>query len=400
MGDFLMPSLGADMEAGILVEWLKRPGDRVERGDIVAVVETDKGAIEVEIFEEGVIDRLLVEVGAKVPVGTPLAALRAAGEHAPAAPVTVPPTRPALEAAERPGRVPPPPAVAPPIPVRVTPPTGAVPRPRISPAARRIAAEHGVDLSLIAGTGPSGAVVSRDVESAAEVAKPRTAERGMDLAAMRRAIGAAMARSKREIPHYYLSRPVDLSKATAWLDSANAARALSQRLLLQVLILRAVALALRGRPGFNGFYTSDGFRPSERIHIGTAVAIRGGGLVAPAIHDVDRLTLDELMARLRDLVSRVRSGTLRSSELTDPTMTVSSLGERGAEALFGVIYPPQVAILGFGAPALRPWIAEGRIEARPVMTASLAADHRVTDGHLGGLLLADIDRLLQQPEKL
>jgi pyruvate dehydrogenase E2 component (dihydrolipoamide acetyltransferase) len=171
-------------------------------------------------------------------------------------------------------------------------------------------------------------------------------------------------------------------------------------LLLQVLILRAVALALRSRPGFNGFHTGEGFQPSERIHIGTAVAIRGGGLVAPAIHDVDRLTLDELMARLRDLVSRVRSGMLRSSELTDPTVTVSSLGERGAEALFGVIYPPQVAILGFGTPALRPWVAEARVEARPIMTASLAADHRVTDGHLGGLLLADIDRLLQQPEKL
>jgi pyruvate dehydrogenase E2 component (dihydrolipoamide acetyltransferase) len=210
MGDFLMPSLGADMEAGILVEWLRRPGDRVQRGDIVAVVETDKGAIEVEIFEEGVIDRLLVDVGTKVPVGTPLAALRATGERAPAAPVAVPPSGPAPETAERPRRIPPPPAVAPPMPLGATSATGAVPRPHVSPAARRIAAERGVDLSRIAGSGPGGAVVSRDVESAAEVAKPRTAERGTDLAAMRRAIGAAMARSKREIPHYYLSQPVDL----------------------------------------------------------------------------------------------------------------------------------------------------------------------------------------------
>jgi pyruvate dehydrogenase E2 component (dihydrolipoamide acetyltransferase) len=389
MGDFLMPSLGADMEAGILVEWLKRPGDRVRRGDIVAVVETDKGAIEVEIFEEGVIDRLLVDVGAKVPVGTPLATLLSADARPSAA----------VAATAKPATIVPaaaPVAAAPP---RMTV-AGASPHGRASPAARRMAAERGVDLSRIVGSGPGGAVVSGDVKSAAEVAKPRPAERGIDLAAMRRAIGAAMARSKREIPHYYLSQPVDLSRATAWLDSANAARAPSQRLLLQVLILRAVGLALRSRPGFNGFYTDERFQPSERIHIGTAVAIRGGGLVAPAIHDVDRLTLDELMARLRDLVGRVRAGTLRSSELTDPTVTVSSLGERGAEALFGVIYPPQVAILGFGAPAQRPWIAEGRIEARPIMTASLAADHRVTDGHLGGLLLADIDRFLQQPEKL
>jgi pyruvate dehydrogenase E2 component (dihydrolipoamide acetyltransferase) len=122
--------------------------------------------------------------------------------------------------------------------------------------------------------------------------------------------------------------------------------------------------------------------------------------LAPAIHDVDRLTLDELMNRLRDLVARVRAGTLRSSELTDPTVTVSSLGERGAEALFGVIYPPQVAILGFGAPASRPWLVGSRVEPRTIVTVSLAADHRVTDGHFGSLLLADIDRLLQQPEKL
>jgi pyruvate dehydrogenase E2 component (dihydrolipoamide acetyltransferase) len=273
-------------------------------------------------------------------------------------------------------------------------------RQRASPAARRIALERGVDLSSVIGSGPGGAVISIDVEKAAGAAKPRTAERGPDLAAMRRAIGAAMARSKREIPHYYLSRTIDLTKATAWLESANAARAPADRLLLQVLTLRAVALALRGRPGFNGFHTAAGFQPSERIHIGTAVAIRGGGLVAPAIHDVDRLTLDELMGRLRDLVARVRAGTLRSSELADPTVTVSSLGERGADALFGIIYPPQVAILGFGAPALRPWIVGSAIEPRTIMTASLAADHRVTDGHAGSLLLADLDRLLQQPAQL
>jgi pyruvate dehydrogenase E2 component (dihydrolipoamide acetyltransferase) len=280
------------------------------------------------------------------------------------------------------------------------PPAGGATRPRASPAARRIALERGMDLSSVVGSGPGGAVVSTDIEKAARATKPRAAERGIDLAAMRRAIGAAMARSKREIPHYYLSRPIDLTKATAWLESANAERAPAERLLLQVLVLRAVALALRGRAGFNGFYTADGFRPSERIHIGTAVAIRGGGLVAPAIHDVDRLTLHELMGRLRDLVARVRAGTLRSSELADPTVTVSSLGERGADALFGVIYPPQVAILGFGAPALRPWIVGSAVEPRTIMTASLAADHRATDGHAGSLLLADVDRLLQQPAKL
>jgi len=402
MGEFVMPSLGADMEAGILVEWLKRPGEAVKRGDIVAVVETDKGAIEVEIFEDAVIDRLLVDVGTKVPVGTPLASLRTTGRAAPVAPALAAAPGAAAPAREQAPHAPPASAAiaSPTAKPAGMPPAGAVTRPRASPAARRIALERAIDLSGVIGSGPGGAVISADVEKAASAARTRPAERSIDLAAMRRAIGAAMARSKREIPHYYLSRPIDLTEAMGWLQAANAGRLPAERLLLQVLLLRAVALALRGRSGFNGFHTAAGFQPSERIHIGTAVAIRGGGLVAPAIHDVDRLTLDELMGRLRDLVARVRAGTLRSSELADPTVTVSSLGERGADALFGVIYPPQVAILGFGAPALRPSVVGSAIEPRTIMTASLAADHRVTDGHAGSLLLADLDRFLQQPAQL
>jgi pyruvate dehydrogenase E2 component (dihydrolipoamide acetyltransferase) len=209
-----------------------------------------------------------------------------------------------------------------------------------------------------------------------------------------------MARSKREIPHYYLSHDIEMTRAQTWLDQSNANRPPAERLLLQVLLLKAVAGAVRQRSEFNGFYTAGRFQASERVHIGTAIAIRGGGLIAPAIHDVDRLTLAELMDHLRDLVGRARAGSLRSSELSDATITVTSLGERGVEALFGVIYPPQVAIIGFGAVLARPWVVESRVEPRPVMTASLAADHRVSDGHRGALLLMDIARLLQEPEKL
>jgi len=381
MGEFLMPSLGADMEAGILVEWLKRPGDRIKRGEIVAVVETDKGAIEIEVFEDGVIERLLVEPGKKVPVGTPLAMLAGGGEPAPVKPPAPAPAQPAAEPAR--------PSVVVALPV-----TG---RQRVSPAARRLAAERGIDLAGLAGTGPAGAIISTDLPAARPAARPAG---GPDLAAMRRAIAAAMARSKREIPHYYLSHAIDMTRAGSWLEQANAERPPAQRLLIQVPLLKAVALALRQHAQFNGFFTNSEFRPSERIHIGTAIAVRGGGLIAPAIHDVDRLSIDELMAKLRDLVRRARTGSLRSSELSDPTVTVSSLGERGVDALYGVIYPPQVAILGFGAPSPRPWVVETRVEPRPVVTASLAADHRVSDGHFGSLLLADIDRLLQQPEKL
>jgi pyruvate dehydrogenase E2 component (dihydrolipoamide acetyltransferase) len=383
MGEFRMPSLGADMEAGTLVEWLKRPGDRVRRGDIVAVVETQKGAIEIDIFEDGVIERWLVEPGTTVPVGTPLAVIAGAR---PAAAVKV------LEVPAAP--TPPAPAVAPP---RVEAPPAAG-RARASPAARRLASERGIALTGLSGSGPGGAILYADIESATT---PRqAAPKRLDLAEMRRAIAAAMARSKREIPHYYLSTTVDLTGALAWLEAANATRPPAQRLLLAALLLKAVARALGEAPEFNGFFSAEGFQPGSGIHIGTAIAIRGGGLVAPAIRDADKLPLVELMARLRDLVTRARSGALRSSELSDPTITVTNLGERSVETVFGVIYPPQVALVGFGMPVERPWAVAGEVAARRVLTATLAADHRASDGHRGALFLADIDRRLQSPETL
>ena len=385
MGEFLMPSLGADMEAGTLVEWLKRPGDRVKRGDIVAVVETQKGAIEVDIFEEGVIERWLVEPGTTVPVGTPLA-LIAGTQSAPTAKISEVAAVPAA-----------------PMPVAPTKVEQLPARPaRISPAARRLAAERGILLDRLSGSGPDGAILYADVEraAAAEPVPRPTVPKRLDLAEMRRAIAAAMARSKREIPHYYLSTTVDLTRSFAWIEAANATRPPAQRLLFAALLLKAVADALGEAPEFNGFFTAGGFQPGAGIHIGAAIAIRGGGLVAPAIRDADKLSLDDLMAQLRDLVARARSGALRSSELSDPTITVTNLGERSVETVFGVIYPPQVALVGFGMPVERPWAVAGKIAARRVITATLAADHRASDGHRGALFLADIDHRLQSPETL
>ncbi len=379
MAEFRMPSLGADMEAGTLVEWQKQPGDPVRRGDIVAVVETDKGAIEVEIFMDGTMSRQLVAPGTKVPVGTPLAVIEGAAEEAAKAPapeIKIPEARPASAPARK----------------TAPPPAGL----RASPAARKLAAERGIDLAALKGSGPEGAIVLADVEKAG--AAPR---KGLDLDKMRRAIAAAMARSKREIPHYYLSTTIDMAQAQGWLTETNAARPPEQRLLMAALTLKAVALALCKYPKFNGFYREpDGFTPSAAIHIGSAVAIRGGGLASPAIHDCDRLSADEMMARLRDLAVRAREGRLRSSELSDTTITVSSLGERGVESLYGIIYPPQVAIVGFGRIAEKPAAADGKVVVRPQMIATLAADHRVTDGHLGGRFLNEIAALLQEPARL
>lgn len=414
-----MPSLGADMDAGTLVEWLVKPGDCVKRGDIVAVVETQKGAIEIEIFETGQIEQVLVNLGTKVPVGTPLARIRTDVGAEPgiteivASPGVLPKVQPitARAAAEPtpPARLAGPPPKPPepsgpvaPVPPHVTPP-GAPGRIRVSPAARRLAQARGVDLSAIAGTGPSGEIVIADVERSLTVA-PAPGERkravGLDLNAMRAAIAAAMARSKREIPHYYLQHQVDVTSCEAWLARTNAVRPPDTRLLMGVLAVRAVALAARRFPAFNGLYQNDKFEPSAAVHVGVAIAIRGGGLAAPALHDTDRFAIDDLMARLRDLVQRVRGGRIRSSEIADATITVSSLGERGVEALYGVIYPPQVAIVGFGKVVVRPWIVDGAIGPRSIITITLSADHRVSDGHGGALFLAEIGKLLQEPDKL
>jgi len=391
-----MPSLGADMEAGTLVEWLVKPGDRVKRGDVVAVVETQKGAIEIEIFEAGQIERLLVEANVKVPVGTPLARIQTGPDAgalpiAPASPVPV---------EVRPARAVSPPA--PPAPVLPQPlPMAVARRDRVSPAARLLARQHGVDLAAIAGSGPAGAVIRADVERNLEAA---TTEKkrpiGLDLDAMRTAIAAAMARSKREIPHYYLEHQIDVTASEQWLTATNVARPPEQRLLMGVMMVKSVALAVRRFPAFNGFYRDGRYEPAPAVHVGMAIAIRGGGLAAPALHDADRLALDALMARLRDLVSRMRTGRIRGSEIADPTITVSSLGERGVAALYGIIYPPQVAIVGFGKIIERPWVVDSTVTPRSILTITLSADHRVSDGHAGALFLAEIGRLLQEPDKL
>lgn len=421
-----MPSLGADMEVGTLIEWLVKPGDTVKRGDIIAVVDTEKAAIEIEVFEGGIIQSLVVQLGETVPVGAVLALIGADGEEArPAAPPAEKKPVPPIPAP--PKAVPSPPLrpetpLSPKLPLL---PTG---RLRISPLAMRVAREMGVDLSTVRGTGPDGAITKADVERAATTKAASEAAPVLTLppppavppvealkvtppskpamtpvdrqAAMRKAIAAAMSRSKREIPHYYLGAHIDMSKALTWLQTENLKRPVTERLLYAVLLLKAVALALHDFPEINGFWVDGAFKPSEAVHVGVAISLRQGGLIAPAIHDVDKKSLGEIMVNLRDLVKRVRAGVLRSSEIADATMTVTSLGEQGVETVFGVIYPPQVALVGFGKIVEQPWAAHGMLGVKPVMMATLAADHRASDGHRGGLFLAAIDRLLQTPEKL
>lgn len=492
MGAFTMPTLGADMTEGTLVEWLVQPGAPVHKGDVIAVVDTAKSAIEVECFESGTIARLLVEPGVTVPVGTPLAFIDTVGRAEPAkeAPAPVEPVVAAVVAG-RPAITLPPPAATPPpaapsVPPAAPPPVGPVAPPaappfapapgispivrhlaeekgidvtrlrgsgrlgrvtradvtraaaphriRITPYARRLAAELGVDATALRGTGTQGAVRAADVRAAVAVlssppaptappppplAPPSAvlpaADRGaipspspapkpsaaQDRAlAMRLAIGALMSRSKREIPHYYLSTTIDLARALEWMREHNRAVPVTERLVPAALLLKAAALAAREVPQLNGFWLRDRFVPAGGVHLGVAVSLRGGGLIAPALHDADRLALPELMVALKDLVERARGGRLRSSETTDPTLTVTNLGDQGVEAVYGVIYPPQVALLGFGKIIERPCAVDGLLGVRPCVTATLSADHRASDGAVGARYLAAVDRLLREPEEL
>jgi len=422
---FRMPSLGADMTEGRLIEWLVQPGDAVHRGDLVAVVKTDKADVEVEIFDDGVIGELLVPVGDEaLEIGTPLATVVDAGAAGPAAapppPAPTPPPPPPAPTPQPPQQ--PAPAPRPPEPPAVAPPSLAPPRPAptrstpaattahvaASPYARRRAAELGVDLARVAAAQPGHPISAADVDRAARsrVAEPAPAPKPEPVApvdqstAMRQAIGRLMARSKREIPHYYLQEDVELTAALAWLQSHNEQAPVDARILPAALLYKAVALTAAAMPELNGYWVDDHFVAGSGVHLGVAISLRGGGLVAPAVHDADRLSLVELMGALRDVTSRARGGRLRGSEMTDATITVTNLGDRGVRSVFGVIYPPQVALVGFGKISDRVWDVDDGIGIRPAVTATLSADHRATDGHIGARFLADVARRLGQPEEL
>lgn len=463
MPEFVMPSLGADMDAGTLVEWKKPLGAFVKRGEILAEVETDKGVIAVEAFHEGVVERYLVEPGTRVPVGTPLAVI---GEGASGSPglVLPPPPEPVVSQPASAVLLPPPPSSVPPAVAQISDalapsarpmtiaarhlatelsidpravtgtgkhgtvtrsdifaqaaqaaakPVPAPSRPveggraRVTPYALRRAAELGVPIGACQPSGPDGAIVAADVERAAQLlaaaARAPKAEAPANLTPdqrMRRAIGAAMSRSKREIPHYYVSHTIDVGVALEALAEHNARVSMSERVLPAVLLLRAAALALKKVPELNAKWTGDDAPPLPEVHLGVAISLRKGGLVAPAIPNADRLPMPEIMARLDDLVMRSRSGGLTATELAGGTITVTSLGDRGVESLLPIIYPPQVAIVGFGKVLTRPWVVGETVVPRPVVTVTLAADHRVSDGHRGGLYLAEIEALLSHPEKL
>ena len=373
MIEFTMPSLGADMEAGTLVEWLVKPGSHVKRGDIIAVVDTQKGLIDIEVFDDGVIHELLIDENQKLPVGTVMALIETGKETPMAKEERVTEKKIITE-----------------IPHGI----------KASPLAKRMAAEKGIDLSGVRGTGEGGAITKEDVERAvAEAISPEEEKKPGPAENVRMAVAAAMSKSNREIPHYYLETKVDMSKALTWLTEANKQRSVRQRLLPVVLLLKAVAKALTEVPELNGYWET-GLQKKSDINIGFVVSLRGGGVMIPAIHNVDKKSIGDLMESLNDIIPRARAMKFRSSELSESTCTVTNLGEGNVETVYGVIYPPQVALVGFGSITEQPWAESGMLDVRPVVNITLSADHRATDGATGSRFLMALKNYLQKPDEL
>ncbi|MFT5851735.1 MAG: pyruvate dehydrogenase E2 component (dihydrolipoamide acetyltransferase) [Colwellia sp.] len=414
--DITMPSLGADMTEGTLTEWLVQEGDQVTSGDIIAVLETQKGAIDMEVYSSGTIAEILVSPVAEVPVGTVLARITLAEpsknrseqipvlSSIPAVIANATTSEPPIEM-EKSIDVS---KLAKVNDIKVT-------DAKASPIARRLAKEQQLNLSGIKGSGPQGAILLNDLSHLlkTEINIKNDNHKSADKTEqnMRNAIAVAMTKSKQEIPHFYLSLELELNNAQQWLQQRNQATSPEKKVLLLALLLKALAKSLVKYPKINGFYQSafyqdstfekkSAFEQASAIHIGNVISLRQGGLVVPAIHDVDKLSVTELMRGLRDITDRSRNGHLRSSELMDATITVTNMGERGADSVFGIIYPPQVAILGFGKVRKIVKVVNDNVVIASVLTASLSADHRVIDGMLAAKFLNYLAKQLQKPERL
>lgn len=380
MIEFQMPSLGADMEDGTLIEWKKKPGDIVKRGDIIAEVETQKGLIEIEVFDEGTIAELLIQEGTKVPVGTKMALIQPSSVEA-VKPIELHPimekvTVPIIE--EKTEKV----AI------------------KASPLAKKMAQENHIDLSKIIGTGPDGAITKEDIEASIKQSETAETEKiNTPTEAIRMAVAAAMSKSNREIPHYYLEKKIDMTKALAWLQEANKQRTVANRILPVVLFIKAMAKSLKEVPDLNAIW-ENGLLQKTEINIGFVVSLRNGGIIVPAIPQSDTKNADEIMAALNDLIPRARALKLRSSELSSSTITLTNLGDAGADTVFGIIYPPQVAIIGLGTITEQPFAENGMLGIRSMANVTLAGDHRATDGLTGSRFLSSLDKYLQNPEAL
>ncbi len=448
----VMPQMGYDMQEGTVVRWMKKEGEEVARGEVLAEIETDKATVEYEAFVGGVLRKIVAQEGVAIPVGDLIAVITAPDEPLPddlgisppaAQPGGASPTPQATSATSASGEV-----RASPIARRIAREqgidlatlTGSGPGGRIveadvlaaaeakaqeaaaamapggvlaSPIARRLAREQGIDLAALTGSGPGGRIVEADVLAASEaasVAEPEPAQAAtssteepggdrVDLSRMRQAIARVTGDSKRDTPHFYVSSYVDMSKAMALRADVNQAVPSESRVSVNDLIVKACAMALQRYPKFNAFFRGDHLQMNPNVNIGIAIALESG-LIVPGINGCENKTLVEIAADSRDLISRAHTGTLRNEEYSGTTFSISNLGMFDVDSFTAIIYPPHAAILAVGRVKEQPVVRDGQVMVSQMMNATLSVDHRVADGAEAAQMLMEVKRLLENPVSL
>ncbi len=400
----VMPQMGYDMREGTVVRWYKQEGETVDRGEVIADIETDKATVEFEAYTGGVLGRIVAEAGVAVPVGQLIAIITEPGESVPevaapaASPAPAPPSAPA-------------PAPAAPAPERAAAPAsdGGV---RASPIARRLARERGIDLSLVTGSGPNGRITERDVENfqapaavpepaaapAAEPA-PTPADSRIELSRMRQTIARVTADSKSTAPHFYVTAEIDMGKAMSLRRDVNDESDPENRVSVNDLMVKASALALARHPKFNSFFRGDHLEVHGAMNIGIAIALESG-LILPGVSNCESKSLLQIAAATKDLIARANSGTLRNEEYSSTTFSISNMGMFDVESFTAIIYPPHAAILAVGSVKQQPVVRDGELAVGTMMKATLSTDHRVADGAEAGQFLMEIKRVLENPVSL
>ncbi len=354
-----MPSLGADMEKGKLMVWKIKAGDEVKKGQTIATVETTKSAVEIESFRDGVVLELVGKEGEELLVGSTIAIFDVKGEE------------------KEPEAL----------------------RFKVSPAARRLAIQRQVDLSSIRGTGPEGQIELKDVQ-ADEDLSIQSSPIPTSVVNLREAIAKAMSRSKKEIPHFYLKTRISLDLLLAWIDEKNKNLAAEHRLLVPAVLMKGIVLAIIKYPMMNGYIINGAFEVKDHINLGIAIAVKNGGVIVPAIMNAESLSLERLNDSFQDLLFRTRKGELKNRELTEGTITVTNVGDLGSHEVFGIIFPPQVSLIGLGRIQKAAVEENGLIRSGYVIDVTLSADHRVTDGLLGSRFLAELEKIYSTPSIL
>ena len=399
----VMPQMGYDMREGTVVRWYKQEGETINRGEVIADIETDKATVEFEAYTGGVLGRIVAAEGVAVPVGNLIAIITEPGEAVPEPAVAAPPPATAEyvpAAAPEPAAVVAPTAAAPPADGQV----------RASPIARRLARERGIDLSLLTGTGPNSRVVEQDVldyQPAAETAPAPAAasavvapaDSRIELSRMRQTIARVTADSKSTAPHFYVTAEIDMGKAMALRRDVNDAAAPENRVSVNDLMVKACALALAAHPKFNSFFRGDHLEVRGSMNIGIAIALETG-LILPGVSNCEGKTLLQIAAATKDLIDRANNGSLRNEEYSSTTFSISNMGMFDVESFTAIIYPPHAAILAVGSVKEQPVVRDGQLAVGQMMKATLSTDHRVADGAEAAMFLMEIKRVLENPVAL